>query len=391
MEHARGFAPRTGRPITAGWLTLICLLAATRPCIAEELATPPAPRLVDRWMQTWDDLFEDIAEQPQESWDTLHELRHNPNGPLHYKSRIPVDDPSEYPRIHRLDWDDPDSLFNTFRPNLIGQEVDTDWDYFNLVATDRPDFTDATYTVGRGVTVMESGYSFRRATDRAERLQETTRTLPELLFRYGVTNELELRLRWDGYVMADVNDRRQGMTGEVFGSSDLTIGAKYEILQQHHARPMLTAVGGLTVPSGASDVSALAVQPYLNLVAGWGLRRWIYLKMGVSAEWQRNGTLSLQASGAQPFAPVRLADRDSLFVSSTSVSLQFQVSKRVGGYTEYFGFTPLGGGDNRGSGYFNTGLCFYPTPNVQFDCLYGVRLSQRVNENFTGAGFSTRW
>lgn len=342
-------------------------------------------------LQGWGDAVGTFAEQPEKMVETWQELRHNPNGPLHWKSRIPVDDPSEYPRIFAWDWHDEDHLFGTFRANLIGQDVEPEWDYFNLIATDRPDFTDATYTVGRGVTVLESGYSERHAQDRSSQLRETTRTLPELLIRYGVTDEFEVRIRWDGYIPSDLEDRPNGFVGHVFGDSDLTLSVKYEILHQEQWRPMITAVTGFTVPTGSPVFTADTVQPYLNLVAGWGLRRWIYLKVGGSVEARRSGLLALQGIAGQPIAPIAVAGHDNQTVFSTSVSLQFQVSKRIGGYTEFFGFSQVDANDNRGSTYFDTGVCYYLTPNVQLDAYWGIRLSQRIDEDFLGAGFSTRW
>lgn len=340
------------------------------------------------WEETWDGL----AKQ-REFWGDAVRGRGSNFSPENFgKRNIPIDDPSEYPRPLAWDYNEDDSLFYTFRPNLIGQEVDDEWDYFNLVATDRPDYTDATYTVGQGVTVFESGYTYRRAVDPASGLRETTRTLPELLYRYGLTDELELRFRWDGYALTDVQDRPRAMSGQIFGQADLTLSGKYEIWQQSELRPMLTIVSGFTVPTGSPEITANAVQPYANLVAGWGLRRWIYLKIGASAEWQRSGSLVLQvAGGGQPIGPLSVSDRDNRMVCSTSVSLQFQVSKRFGGYTEVFSFGQLGSADNRGSTYFDTGICYYATPNIQFDGFYGTRISDAVDELFTGGGISFRY
>ena len=72
------------------------------------------------------------------------------------------------------------------------------------------------------------------------------------------------------------------------------------------------------------------------------------------------------------------------------MSLLFQVSQRVGGFIEYFNLSLTGGEDNRPSNYLDTGLFIYATTNVQFDVRYGVRLSDRVDEFFTGAGLSVR-
>jgi len=114
---------------------------------------------------------------------------------------IVVSDPMAYPRVPALDCDDPDRLLYTYRPNLFGIDVPDEWDFYNLINTDRPDFTDATYSVGQGVTIIETGYTYRRAFDHPANSEQSRRSIPEALLRYGLTNEFELRLKWNGYVM----------------------------------------------------------------------------------------------------------------------------------------------------------------------------------------------
>jgi hypothetical protein len=50
-----------------------------------------------------------------------------------------------------------------------------------------------------------------------------------------------------------------------------------------------------------------------------------------------------------------------------------------------------GAGDMRASHFFGLGAYIYMTPNIQFDARIGNRASDRVNDTFTGAGFSARW
>src|SRR5262245_45700960 len=58
--------------------------------------------------------------------------------------------------------------------------------------TDRDAFTPATSTVVAGYTVVESSYSFIDNRAVAE-----THSFPELLFRHGITDQIELRLGWN--------------------------------------------------------------------------------------------------------------------------------------------------------------------------------------------------
>jgi hypothetical protein len=317
----------------------------------------------------------------------ISDVRHAAEG----SGWIVISDPLDYPRVPALDCGDPDSLFYTYRPNLLGIEVPDEWDFYNLINTDRPDFTDATYSVGRGVTIIETGYTYRRATDIASQSEQSRRSLPEALVRYGLTDEFEVRMKWNGYVMSDLSDFATGLHTQLFGTDDLVTSIKYEVWQQNGALPMLTFLTGSTLPSGTNGISSNQVQPFVNLVAGWGFRRWLYLKVSTGIDWQKTSVSTLIGGGSEPIAPLVVFLRDNIKVYHFSSSLLYQASPRVGGFVEFFGFAQSGGADNRAAVYFDTGLYLYATTNVQFDVRYGVRLSERVDELFTGAGLSVRY
>lgn len=61
------------------------------------------------------------------------------------------------------------------------------------IVTDRPDFTEASSTVGCGVFQIESGYTF--AFDRDGPAKTQSHSFPEALLRYGIVDDwLEMRL-----------------------------------------------------------------------------------------------------------------------------------------------------------------------------------------------------
>jgi hypothetical protein len=189
---------------------------------------------------------------------------------------IPVTNPREYSHIHDLDNDDPNSFGYTQRPNLFNVQVPDEWDFTNLINTDRSDFTDTPVSVGKGGTILETGFTYTRILSVDS--QTEMRTLPETLLRVGVTDEFELRLRTLGYSLVDQNDRATGQSGSIFGMNDLDLGFKYEIVQQKNWVPLTTVVAGVLLPSGTNGVSGNSVQPHLNLVNGWAIRRYIFLK-----------------------------------------------------------------------------------------------------------------
>jgi hypothetical protein len=315
------------------------------------------------------------------------EVRYLPEG----NGWIVVTDPMQYPRIPAVDCSIPGSIFYTYRANLFGIDVPDEWDFYNLISTDRPDFTDATFSVGTGVTIIETGYTFRKAFDHASDTEQSRRSLPEALVRYGLTDEFELRFKWNGYVMSDLRNLTTGARTQLFGTDDLITSIKYEVWQQNGALPMLTFLTGSTLPSGTNGISSNQMQPFVNFVAGWGLRRWLYLKMSTGIDWQKTSVSTLIGGGSEPFGPIVVFLRDNINVYHFSSSLLYQALPRVGGFVELFGFAQTGGKDNRPAIYFDTGLFLYATTSVQFDVRYGVRMSDRVDELFAGAGFSVRY
>jgi hypothetical protein len=323
---------------------------------------------------------------PQEK--TVDEEGEFPRTPFYGMPNVVVTDPAEYPRPRSLECDDPNSFWYTMRPNIFNIPVEAAWDFYNIINTDRPDFTDAVYSVGKGVSILETGYTFTKINTPGEHF--STRELPESLLRHGITNEFEVRLKWFGYLMTDITDPHSGAQLNTFGSQDIDVAFKWEIVQQQGWRPMTTLVSGMTLPTGTPGTSANFVQPHFNLLAGWGFRRWLYLK------WQ-TGCDFLHATNTQIVTP--LQGSTPIFLTATgavnswheSLSLLTQVTKRVGAFHEWYMISPTGAFDTRAQHFLDMGLYIYATPNVQFDVRVGRQLSDREDYFFTGAGFSGRW
>ncbi len=302
---------------------------------------------------------------------------------------IMIADPADFPRVKAFDVHSPGSLWDNMRPNLFGIESSDEWDFYNLINTDRPDFTDATYSVGKGVTILESGYTYRKSED--SELHIDRRQLPETLLRVGVTDELEIRFKYVGYVMTNISDQTTGLKTSAFGNDDLQVSIKYEVLQQDDWRPMVTFLGGTTIPSGTGGISAYQTQPFANVVLGWGFRRWLYLKLSTGVDFVKTNDVTKVVEGSFQEGPLGLNQVDNITQWHQSASLLFQATKRVGGFVEWFSFFSDNSGDNRASNFVDTGLFIYLTPNIQADVRIGERISDRVNSVFTGAGLSLRF
>lgn len=300
---------------------------------------------------------------------------------------IVVEESDEFPHPRSLDVDNPNRFFYTYRPNIFNIPVPDEWDFYNLINTDRPDFTDAVYSVGKGVTYLETGYTFHKIDDGSTHI--STRQLPESLLRYGLTNEFELRLKWNGYLMTDFNDNTQNVHLTEFGSQDIDAAFKWELIQQEGWRPMCTVVSGMLLPSGTSGTSANAVQPHFNLLCGWGFRRWLYLKVQTGCDFLHVSNSPVSTIGS--VVPGFIIERSAQASWHQSCCFLTQWTKRVGAFHEWFLIQNTGSGDTRAQNFLDMGAYIYMTPNIQFDARIGKRISNRVDDVFTGVGFSARW
>ena len=77
--------------------------------------------------------------------------------------------------------------------------------YAERIETERHDFTQSATTVGRGVVQIEAGYTFFYEDEDGKR--ETAHTGPETMFRFGLSEDIEFRLRWDyAWVDGEIED-----------------------------------------------------------------------------------------------------------------------------------------------------------------------------------------
>jgi len=244
-------------------------------------------------------------------------------------------------------------------------EVDT-------IETDRPDFTEASTTVGKGRIQLESGYTFIR--DRTAGTRSIAHSYPELLFRIGMFAEwFELRI---GQNWGHNTSTTGGATTITHGADDLYLGVKLALTEQARIFPESALVLQMTVPSGHPALSANQVLPGFNYLYGWDVIK-DRLTLGGSAQVNR----SIDDLG-QHYAE---------YAQSATVGVG--LTERIASYTEWFAIYHLGTiSPNVGTEhYLNGGFTYLFRPNIQFDVRAGVGLNDKAQDLFTGAGFAVRY
>jgi outer membrane putative beta-barrel porin/alpha-amylase len=302
--------------------------------------------------------------------------------------KAPTRLPPGHPTDPRVEKDDPPAEGEDYRwsrstrPNIVGEPVSPDWDAELIINSDRPDFTDVLPSVPKNYWQTESGYSFkhRRSSDGSYDRHQ----VPETLLRLGITDRLELRLRWDSYFYARRHGEGADPTGVQVGS-DFLVGFKWQAVKQKQWRPAHTLMGTFVYRVGNGGLATPAVQPGINWVYGWQVTKWLVLRGSTGFETvvrvrQEDGDGNVLPAADQPRTTLDLHQ---------SVVAYWQVSKRLGAYTEWFSFYDFGA-ERQYQENGGVGLYIYITPNVQFDVRGGGSFAGSPKEVFTGAGLSLR-
>lgn len=249
------------------------------------------------------------------------------------------------------------------------------------LVTDRPDFTEASSTVGRGVGQLEFGYTYSH--DSQDGQSTSLHSCGEPLLRLGIGFEwLELRA-----AVNYLQEVRRGPGGRVSdgGVSDLYLGIKLGLTPQEGILPEMAIVPQMFVPIGSDpfddlDDPLLVVESSDRVLPGVN---WLY-------SWELTERLSL--GGSTQFNCAVDDETQGLYTSvGQSIAAGYSFTDRWGGYVEFFGLMPAGADDVKPEYYFNGGPVYLVTENLQLDFRAGVGLNEAADDYFIGSGASVRF
>jgi hypothetical protein len=236
------------------------------------------------------------------------------------------------------------------------------------IETDRDSFTPSTNVVSRGRLVAETSYSFLD-----NRIGPETHSFPELLFRYGWNDRMELRLGWN-YEIGGVNSI---LTGNVLGhqpieseeGSRLLYGIKRFLTEQDGWRPTSSIIiQGSTPTHGESNLTFLSVTP----VAGW--------KFHNEVVW--DFAMRFSTSG-------ELDDRFNIWSPSTVIKVPF--GKRAKAHIEYFGIFTDGRAEETVQHFFSPGVHYLLTPDLEIGWRVGWGLNDQSPNFFANFGIGRQF
>ena len=226
------------------------------------------------------------------------------------------------------------------------------------ISTDRPDYTESTDTVGRGIGQFEGGVVW---TSQAPR---HTLTVPNALLRIGVVRRLELRLASDGFVRESVLGN--GTWDRNSGGADLAIGAKLALTGERRLLPALSVIGALSLPVGSERFSSGGYDPFFKLCWSKSLPK----------AFDAGGNVVVQLATAGPGTSVEHA---------VSLSVGHKLPGGLRGFWEVYRISPYAG-----QTIADTGLSKPLGKNFQIDVSVGHTLMAQTSSWFASAGFAIR-
>ena len=213
------------------------------------------------------------------------------------------------------------------------------------IITDRPDQTESSSTVGNGNLQIESGiligYEGEIGTSNRQILSPTN------LFRYGITEGIEIRLLSQFESLTSNISSSQGI-------SDLEIGTKIQLLKDDSKNAEIAFLSHLILPTGTKELSnnsfgtinKLSISHVINDRMGIGYN------IGYNYFGTGNGDLTY------------------------SIALGIAVNEKVGIYIEPYG--DLVEFDEYIQN-FDAGFTYLPNKDVQLDFSFGTGINQRMN------------
>jgi hypothetical protein len=242
----------------------------------------------------------------------------------------------------------------------------------NPIKTDRPTFTPSSSTVGKNVIQLETGYTFTH--DRVQGVTVDSHTYPEANLRFGILADwLEGRI---GQNFASTNTAGPGSSASHTGAADLLLGVKLALAKQQECLPETAIILQMSVPTGSLFLTRKEVLPGIIAIFGWDI-----IKNHLSASGSLSANRALD--GADHFY-TQLAQ---------SLVLDWSLTKKLDVFSECYAIIPSGAIDpaTGPQPFFDAGMTFKVTPNLQLDGRAGLGLNHHADQCFAGLGLSVRY
>jgi hypothetical protein len=223
------------------------------------------------------------------------------------------------------------------------------------IAADRPDQTETPFIVPKGMFQMENGFSYEKTND-----EESTIVSPTILFKYGVNENVEIRLITE-YSTTTIGDEK------ISGFHPILVGTKIKVCEEKGIIPKTSFIGHLLIPNLASaELKAEYYAAEFRFTMQHTISDKISLSYNFGAEWD----------GMVP---------DATFVYTLTGG--FSITDKFGSYIEFYGFAPQ---NDKASHNFDGGFTYLISNDFMIDTSAGFGITDNAPEYFISVGFSFR-
>lgn len=254
-------------------------------------------------------------------------------------------------------------LFSMAGLKITAQSDNKMKNYGELI-TDRPDQTESSAVLPKGFLQVETGAFFE--TVKADGIETESKTFNTTLLRYGLLENLELRLGFDfmeqtrsiyGKKLADVSS----------GFSPLLFGAKVSITEENGILPEIGLLGHLSLPFSASkDYKPENTGVDFRFAFSHTLNDRSGISYNLGAAW---GNDTHEASYVY------------------TIAYDTGITDKLGVFIELYGDLPE---KNKANHLWDMGFTYLIKDNIQFDISGGTGISRNIQDVMLSGGISFR-
>ena len=221
------------------------------------------------------------------------------------------------------------------------------------IDTNRPSFSSSPYVLTHRSWQIETGIDYEKNSTGAG---STSLTLPSALLRFGLADDVELHVEWDG-VSRSKSDGRTST-----GITDASIGIKIQV-SGDQARTVAAFLAELTVPVGDAAFTSDRWDPTIGIA------------------WVHAGSLNWAGTA-------KITKKGSKYQFDNGVVLSFVTSANSSTFVEWEASIPDAGSTIH---KLNGGFLWWHGPAIQFDVNGSLGLIDEAADYKLGLGWSYRF
>lgn len=223
-------------------------------------------------------------------------------------------------------------------------------------------------SVTRGRVQIEGGYSF--VSDTIGGAGATQHTVPDLLLRVGLTERLEVRVGWPGWVSTTYGGSLSASSST--DTLEPNVGFMYDLWRQDGWVPQTAVLAAVPITLEGNPFSMSGLQPLSQMLYCWYL------------------TDRLTAGGATGVALFRVSG-DNFVQWQQSLNLDYLLTDRVGTFAEWEVLIDSGSDDDGAGHLLGGGFSLLWTDSLQVSWRAGLGLNDRAPDFLTDIRFAYRF